>query len=124
VTDSALILLVDDYDEGRELTADFLISAGYEVVAVADAAAALEAAGHSPHGFRLLITDVNLRGMSGLELAQAVHQISPELPVLYVSGEAVPPSIPPDDVLLKPFEFAVFSAKVRELIARSEGGAT
>ena len=119
-TDSGLILVVDDYDDLRELTTDLLTDAGYTVVAVANAAGALEAASHSPNRFRLLVTDVNLGGMSGVELAHELRRLSPGLPVLYVSGEPVT-GIPAEELLLKPFGLAEFSAKVRYLMEKSRG---
>ncbi len=120
VIDSGLILVVDDYEALRELTTDLLTDAGYEVIAVATASAALEAASRSPNGFRLLVTDVNLGGMSGVELARALREVSPGLPVLYLSGEPVP-GIRADELLMKPFQLAEFSAKVRNLMAQSWG---
>lgn len=86
------------------------------------ASAALEAVGRSANHLRLLITDVNLRGMSGPELVQAVRQVSAELPVLYVSGGAAPPAVRPDELVLRPFEFAELSAKGRQLITKTLPG--
>ncbi|HZQ49167.1 MAG TPA: response regulator [Candidatus Dormibacteraeota bacterium] len=120
VSDPGLILVVDDYDALRELTSDLLTEEGYEVMAVATAAEALEAASRTPNNFRLLVTDVNLGGMSGVELACAMRAVSPGLPVLYLSGERVP-GILADELLLKPFEVAEFSAKVGKLMAKSWG---
>ncbi len=120
MTESGWVLVVDDYEAVRELTADLLTYAGYEVVAVSSASAALEAASRSPDKFQLLVTDVNLGGMSGVELASALHQLSPGLPVLYLSGEPAA-GIGADELLLKPFQLAEFEAKVRHLIAKSRG---
>ena len=116
---SGLILVVDDYDDLRELTADVLTGAGYEVIAVANASAALEVASQSPRGFRLLVTDVNLGGMSGVELADAMRRFSPELQVLYITGEPAP-GIDPDDLVLKPYQLDELSRKVHKLMAKSQ----
>jgi DNA-binding response OmpR family regulator len=121
--DYGSILVVDDYDDLRELTADVLTAAGYEVIAVANASAALEVASRSPKEFRLLVTDVNLGGMSGVELADAMRRLSPQLQVLYMSAERAA-GINADDLVLKPYELNELSGKVRQLMAKSRACTT
>src|SRR6185295_19293499 len=96
------ILVVDDYEEVRELTVEVLAGAGYAVVAVGDASAALAEVKRTGSQIRLLVTDLNLGGMSGIELAQEVRRLRPGLPVLYISGEAAGSIIQPDELILKP----------------------
>jgi DNA-binding response OmpR family regulator len=56
------------------------------VTVVPDAKAALEAAGSLNGGLELLITDVVMPGMSGVELSRELQSRSPKLKVLFFSG--------------------------------------
>jgi len=80
------ILFVED-DEDQLLTAPRILKTfGYEVDAVGDshkAAALLMAASDT---YDLLITDYDMPGLSGIELARLVEQQVPELPVIMISG--------------------------------------
>jgi CheY-like chemotaxis protein len=85
------ILLVEDQPEVRKLAVRLLRDLGYEPTAVegAEAALALVQRGDS---FDLLFTDIVMPGlMNGTELAHAVRQRVPELPVLFTSGFSDPP---------------------------------
>jgi PAS domain S-box-containing protein len=80
------VLLVDDDDVVRLIGAETLARAGYRVSAhprVADALLALQA---DPAGFDLIVTDYNMPGASGLELAAGARTIAPQVPVLLTSG--------------------------------------
>jgi hypothetical protein len=83
---SGRILLVEDEPDVRALTWDLLELEGYEVTAVADAERALEAAAASPPD--LLLTDVVMPGMNGIDLAAELARRMPGLRVLFVSGYA------------------------------------
>jgi len=79
------ILLAEDEDSVRRVTARVLEQAGFEVLACGDgleAIAALEAG----ERFSLLITDVVMPGASGRELADRAHELDARMPVLYMSG--------------------------------------
>ena len=84
------ILLVDDDPMVREATAWMLADAGHRVAEAVDGLAALEhliASGPVD----LLITDINMPRMDGLELAQQTRSRWPGMPVLLVSGRPHPP---------------------------------
>jgi CheY-like chemotaxis protein len=59
---------------------------GYQVHAVGGGAAALKAL--DTHDFALLLTDVAMPGMTGVELARRVRPRAPEMPILFASGYA------------------------------------
>jgi two-component system, cell cycle sensor histidine kinase and response regulator CckA len=80
------ILLVEDEPDVRALTSDLLELEGYEVTAVPDAERALEVAALSPPD--LLLTDVVMPGMNGIDLAAELARRQPDLRVLFVSGYA------------------------------------
>ena len=80
-------LVVDDDQTVLELTAAVLRTVpGSEVVACGDARAALEIFFAEPESFELVVTDFNMPGMDGIELAHAVHERAPQMKVLMVTG--------------------------------------
>jgi two-component system cell cycle sensor histidine kinase/response regulator CckA len=75
-------LVVEDADAVRVLTGRILYSAGYQVIPVENGATALERLDAAD----VLVTDVVMPGMSGVELATAARERRPGLPVVFVSG--------------------------------------
>jgi len=59
---------------------------GYRVSAYHDAHQAIEAVRHNPHDFDFVVTDFNMPDCSGLEVANELAGIRPELPVVISSG--------------------------------------
>ena len=81
-----VILLVEDLDSLRKLTARVLDQLGYRVIAAGDGPQALDLARQAPR-IDLLLTDVMLpKGMNGRQLGEALTRERPGLRVLYVSG--------------------------------------
>jgi DNA-binding NtrC family response regulator len=78
------ILVVDDEEMVREILDHLLKEAGYQVRAVSSAEEGLEELGRSP--FDLLILDLMLPGMGGLEMLKAVKERDPEQTVLMVTA--------------------------------------
>lgn len=83
---SLRILLVDDDDAVRAVVATILRRAGHVVTIEPSATQALERARELGDDLELLITDVVMPGMSGLELSRELKQRRPELKVLLLSG--------------------------------------
>lgn len=82
---SRRILLVEDEEVVRDVVTMMLEQHGFEVVAVEDALAALSACrGSTP--FDLLLTDLVMPTMNGVELAAAVQEQAPRTRVVYMSG--------------------------------------
>lgn len=111
------VLLVDDEDSVRTSTTEMLADLGYRVV---DAPSAEKALKLLKEGLQadLLVTDHLMPGMNGVDLARAVRNVWPELPVLIVSGFAEADGIAPDlPRLTKPFRQGELAASVRELTA-------
>ncbi len=80
------ILVVDDDAGQRDLLAGFLERSGYPVITAASGGEALELLGG--HAVGLLISDVRMPGMGGLELMRRVRSLHADLPVLMVTGYA------------------------------------
>ncbi|MBM3307641.1 MAG: sigma-54-dependent Fis family transcriptional regulator [Candidatus Eisenbacteria bacterium] len=80
------ILIVDDEDSIREYLSMMLEREGYDVVATADGKKALRV--QSQEAFDVVITDIQLKGMSGIEVLGAIREQDPALPVIIVTGHA------------------------------------
>jgi CheY-like chemotaxis protein len=116
------ILVVDDEPMVRALIARALTDEGYEVVAVADGRAALDAARGADAEFDMIITNNYMAGLSGPELIERVRQDFPKLPILHVDDVArrgrvgqLPPDVP---TIYKPFSTAALKEAVRKLLPR------
>ena len=80
------MLLVDDEPLVREATRRTLRSLGYQVIGAKSATDALKIAAEKFDSIDLVITDVMMPGMNGLELARELGKIRPTLKVLFISG--------------------------------------
>ena len=80
------ILYLDDDDTLVFLVRRLLERRGYRVTAFTSQTQAIDALRADPEGFQLLLTDFNMPGMSGLEVAKAALEINPHLPVAVASG--------------------------------------
>ena len=83
---SGKILLVDDEEQVVQVTGEILQSLGYEIVGQTSPVQALELFSASPHDFDLIITDLTMPGLTGLELSERVKMIRPEIPVILFTG--------------------------------------
>jgi PAS domain S-box-containing protein len=80
------VMLVEDEDLVRGLVRDILARQGYIVLDAADGQSALETARRHRGPIQLLVTDVVMPGMSGLELADSLTHERPDTRVIYISG--------------------------------------
>jgi len=105
------ILVVDDDHEVREILAETLAEFGYGVVQAGSAEEALPLLEQRPD-IGMLITDVRMPGMSGLELAELARQCREHLKVIVISGYFLPQPIT-DRFLKKPFHMHELASAVR-----------
>ncbi|HEV3074639.1 MAG TPA: response regulator [Thermoanaerobaculia bacterium] len=117
---SEAILLVEDDAILRDLFSSVLGQCGYEVSVAANGNEALAAVHRRPGRFGLVISDVQLPGMSGVELARQLRAEGESVPILLLSGygDADLASVTGLAVTLaeKPVRPAVLARKVRELL--------
>jgi PAS domain S-box-containing protein len=117
-----LVLLVEDEDLIRNLAEQILADRGYQVVAAANASEALEVVSRLDRELDLLVTDVVMPGLSGLDLAQRLQRRSPRLRILFMSGYADSPLLRAGlaqggaAFLQKPFSADALERRVRELL--------
>jgi CheY-like chemotaxis protein len=114
------ILVVDDEPMVCALITRALTDVGYEVVAVANGRAALDAARGAEVAFDLIVTNNYMPGLNGVELVDRVRQDFPTLPILHIddiSRKRVDKGLP-DDVptVYKPFSVATLREAVRKLL--------
>ena len=100
------ILLAEDDDSMREYLARALERTGYGVTACESGVVALERL--QKESFDLLLTDIVMPELDGIELAQRAAQIYPDLRVMFITGFAAVTlqngAMPPEaKVLSKPF---------------------
>jgi PAS domain S-box-containing protein len=84
------ILYVDDDDVIVMMVEAMLHRLGYRVYTCNDAQQALELVGSDPAAIDVVVTDFNMPGSSGLEVARALGRIRPGLPVVIASGNITP----------------------------------
>lgn len=86
-----MLLLVEDEDVLRRLLAQFLDRIGFEVLTAASGEEALGLANDHAGPLHILVTDIMLPGMTGLELAIQLEERIPELRSLLIT--AYPPDV-------------------------------
>jgi nitrogen regulation protein NR(I) len=105
---AAKILLIDDDPGIRENLQSVLAGEGYEVVSEKRGDEGLARAAREP--FNVVITDLKLPGVNGLELVRQLHQAQPRLPIILVTAFSTTQTaieatkFGAYDYLLKPFE--------------------
>jgi CheY-like chemotaxis protein len=119
---SRTVLVVDDDEVIRGLVRAALRSGGYEVLLAADGSEALRVLYGESSTPALLLTDIEMPGMGGIELAARVTAERPDMRVLLMTGR--PDSVGPAldramvaGVLLKPFT----TDELRRAVARALG---
>ena len=118
------VYVVDDDESTRELLTWLMKREGLDVQAFAEARAFLAAYHVGAPG--CLILDLNMPGMSGLDLQQNLKAAGVTLPVIFLSGRAdVPNAVRAVregaiDFIEKPFDYKQVVALVRDCIARDE----
>lgn len=120
------ILLVEDDENVRMLIGEELRKCGYRIVEARNGVEACLVATPYMGKLRLVLTDVVMPGMSGVELARNLRMIKPGLKVLYMSGYTDDIGIgtgdPASMYLQKPFTPEVLAGKVREVLNREPSG--
>jgi two-component system cell cycle sensor histidine kinase/response regulator CckA len=119
------ILLAEDEADVREVAREFLESGGYSVIEAQDGPEALKIAASKGVSVDLLVTDMVMPGMTGLELAARMREKLPKLRTLYMSGysQGAAESAAQNDssvsLLSKPFSRWALLSAVRDLLKKS-----
>ncbi len=116
------ILLAEDEEAMRTYLARALTNAGYDVVAVDRGTAALPLL--NEQRFDLLLSDIVMPEMDGIELAQRCAEVSPETKVMFITGFAAVTlkasrDAPQAKVLSKPFHLKDLVLEVQRIFGES-----
>ena len=115
------ILLAEDDNDMRRFLAKALQNAGYDVVSFDNGRSAYERMREEP--FTLLLTDIVMPEMDGIEVARRATELDPDLKVMFITGFAAvalnPDSNAPKEakVLSKPFHLRDLVGEVERLLA-------
>lgn len=118
------ILLVEDDDAVRAVAQRALLRFGYEVLSAARGEEALRIVGDHEGEIDLLLTDIMMPGMNGVEVAASVARIRPGIQVFFMSGYADQDLVrqgllePGTHFLQKPFTPQELAGRIRSILDR------
>jgi len=120
VNEPRVVLLVDDDADVRRVGSEMLAALGYDAIAVGDAEEAMQILRRRP-GIAVVLTDVMLPGMDGLELARKVVEEHPRVRILVTSG-FMGSGPPPGgggaiSFVAKPFDRAALEAALAKVLS-------
>ncbi len=120
---SETILIVNDVKGVRELAREFLEHEDYVILVAKDGAEALEICERHEGQIDLLLSDVEMPGMSGQDLAERLTRLRPEMKVIYMSGTPkVALALGSGTIFLrKPFSIDTLARTVREVLETKKG---
>jgi two-component system cell cycle response regulator CpdR len=117
----ARILLAEDDDDMRRFLTRALENAGYQVVAFDNGLSAYERLREEP--FHVLLTDIVMPEMDGIELARKASELDPDLKIMFITGFAAV-ALNPDmqaprnaKILSKPFHLRDLVGEIGRLVA-------
>jgi PAS domain S-box-containing protein len=116
------VLFVDDELALCDSTRQLLDKLGYQTTALGSPVTALERFRENPDGFDIVITDLSMPFMTGVDVGREILTMRPELPVLLASGFSGTWTAEKvraqgmRDLLIKPLTAAVLSAAIRRVL--------
>ncbi len=119
---SETVLLVEDKSRLLRMTTEMLEVLGYRVLEASNGQAAIEVYERHDGPIQLLLTDVSMPRMNGLQLAERLTRLCPETKVLYMTGHAGPTADDPAALaestpyLEKPFTLSKLARTLRETL--------
>jgi CheY-like chemotaxis protein len=119
----ATLLLVEDDDLVRQSVDAALSMRGYKILPAANAEEAMNTVRSYPGEIELVVTDLSLPVINGVELAQTIRAVRPQIKVLFMSGSVDHPHINElaadrESFFKKPFTPSALAHKIEELLNR------
>jgi len=121
---SETVLLAEDQASIRDVLREFLESKGYKVLEAQNGSHALEIARHYLGSIDVLVTDVIMPQVRGLELAERVTEIRPDIQVIFMSGYSADALVENQllsersmTLIQKPFDPEELAQKIRESLS-------
>ena len=118
------VLVVDDEEDLRDIMRRMLERRGFATLVAGDREQAMAVCREHPEAIDVLVTDLNLPGDTGGELARAASELRPEMGVIYISGlpkdlAVAKGLIGPDALLVKkPFTSELLLEALRSILAQ------
>lgn len=125
---TSTVLVAEDEHLVRQLTCALLREEGYQVIEASDGKSALHLASHHHGPIHLLLTDVTMPQMGGVELGRELQKRFPELAILYMSGHSedalLRQGLPKREahLLAKPFSRAALTSAVKRMLRQARVG--
>jgi two-component system, cell cycle sensor histidine kinase and response regulator CckA len=122
------ILVVDDDEQVLYVLEKMLKRLGYTVAAFSSSVAALEAFSSQPGAYDLVIFDLIMPNMTGLDLSEQMHKIQKSLPIILMTGydENIPEEKKVQygiqQVIVKPVTWNELASTIRFALAKQNGG--
>ncbi len=122
------VAVVDDEELVRTMLERMVRRLGYEVTAFPEGSALLRHLREHPRAFRVVVSDLSMPGMGGLELAAEVHKMCPWVPVILATGNssrlerAQLDAASVADLVDKPFSREELAAVIRRHLDRQPAG--
>ena len=127
-----VIMLVDDEEDILNIVQKYLQKWGFVVEAFSDSIVALEHFKAKPDYYHLLLTDIRIPGMTGIELASRITETKPGVPIVFMTayetdGVELPVTtaaagstniIKRDDIVKKPFRLVEICTAVKKQLIR------
>lgn len=119
---TATVLIVDDDPIILSLMEEWLDARGFAVLSARSGGEALSILGSGLHDIAVLVADIRIGdGIDGWEIARCARDITPDLPIVYVSGDSVGDwerqGVAESRVLQKPFTEAALAEAIDDLVA-------
>jgi CheY-like chemotaxis protein len=116
------ILFVDDEEMLVQLGKDILSTLGYEIIGEKSSTDALRLFHSKPDHFDLVITDMTMPNMTGVDLAREIFKIRPDIPVILCTGfsenisEEKAKNLGIRQLIMKPVSMVTLSKVIREVL--------
>jgi len=118
----ANILLAEDDLSTRQFLTGALVKAGHEVTSCADGLEALKALEERTSDFHLLLTDIVMPGIDGIELSTRAGALCPAMKIVFITGFAAMAAekngqtATPAKIISKPFHLGNLTKEIEEIL--------
>ena len=119
---SERVLFVDDEEALADIGSKMLQRLGYRVVAETRSVKALETFKNNPEDFDLVVTDMTMPDLTGIQLARKIRMISPDIPIILCTGyhrdinTSIVDNFKINHLMFKPLKIAELADVIRKVI--------